>query len=398
MFVPVLPRHTTEATFPGDSGSIAFATTFGGEQHIWTMDGNGANRIPFTSGSSDDFSPDWNAAGTEIVYRANYNSGGGGLRRATFGTTNNDGIANTLDAYEPRWAPDGTKIAFAEDLGSNFDIAVINRNGTGKANLTNTSDVNEQHPVFSPDGSKIAFVKGGSDLTGDIWIMNADGGGSAVQITNTPNDVETDLDFSPNGQFLAFDFTLDGGNTYRVARVNVNGAGYQPLTNGPDDTHPSWSAEGNSIAFARATFVGPAAVPQGPGSESHIILVPSSGGAEADISPDGVFDFSPDWQAFPGPLPLTWGDVNCDGTVDTSDALFWLSDNAGILFPNVECPDIGEILHTAIWGDLKWGNLDCSEGIDTNDVMLLLRDAAGLPPANLQDCPALGIEIALVPG
>jgi len=52
-----------------------------------------------------------------------------------------------LPAYdrEPAWAPDGKKIAYASVQTSNFDIRVMNPDGTGKVTLT-TSPGNDYDP------------------------------------------------------------------------------------------------------------------------------------------------------------------------------------------------------------------------------------------------------------
>ena len=73
----------------------------------------------------------------------------------------------------PRWSPDSRKLVYmiTEDDGHNFtksDVYVININGSGKTNLTNTSDLLEQNPSWSPDGKKIAFDEMSS---GKIYVI-----------------------------------------------------------------------------------------------------------------------------------------------------------------------------------------------------------------------------------
>ena len=60
------------------------------------------------------------------------------------------------------WSPDGTKIIYTIEennghaiIGS--DIYVINADGTGKKRLTNTPNNIEIEPRWSPDGTKVAF-------------------------------------------------------------------------------------------------------------------------------------------------------------------------------------------------------------------------------------------------
>ena len=58
----------------------------------------------------------------------------------------------------------------------------MNPDGSGVTPLTNTRK--DRSPVWSPDGSKIAF---GSNRDGndEIYVMNADGSGQ-VNLTNSP--------------------------------------------------------------------------------------------------------------------------------------------------------------------------------------------------------------------
>ena len=50
----------------------------------------------------------------------------------------------------------------------NFDIYVMNADGSGRRHLARTTYASD--PAWSPDGRQIAFVRGY-----DIWLMNADG-------------------------------------------------------------------------------------------------------------------------------------------------------------------------------------------------------------------------------
>lgn len=78
------------------------------------------------------------------------------------------------------------KILFERDmLGGNIDIFVMNEDGSGQTNLTNSTTL-EHSPMWSPDGTKILFVR--SD---DIFVMNADGSGQ-TNLTLT-----TTLEYSP---------------------------------------------------------------------------------------------------------------------------------------------------------------------------------------------------------
>ncbi|MBU7016414.1 MAG: PD40 domain-containing protein, partial [Theionarchaea archaeon] len=83
----------------------------------------------------------------------------------------------------PEWSPDGKKIAFCSEKSGNWEIYVIDADGSNQVNLTN-NPAHDMDPTWSPDGQKIAFD---SDRDGnkEIYVMNADGS-SAVNLTNNP--------------------------------------------------------------------------------------------------------------------------------------------------------------------------------------------------------------------
>ena len=62
----------------------------------------------------------------------------------------------------PAWNPAGSKLAFmiGADDGHTYlsaDIYVVNTDGTGRVNLTNSTELLEMHPTWSPDGQHIAY-------------------------------------------------------------------------------------------------------------------------------------------------------------------------------------------------------------------------------------------------
>ena len=59
----------------------------------------------------------------------------------------------------PSWSPDGSKIAFQRRAGlDSYDINVVNADGSGRVNLTRSSQV-DWSPTWSPDGSQIMWSR-----------------------------------------------------------------------------------------------------------------------------------------------------------------------------------------------------------------------------------------------
>lgn len=111
--------------------------------------------------------PDWSPDGQHIVARTTgivvMDSMGGNREQLT---------SNPTDS-SPDWSPTGNKIAFMRLTGMNWDIWVINSDGSGEKQLTTAGSV-EGLPAWSPDASSIAFLsnRGGA---WSIWVMEANG-------------------------------------------------------------------------------------------------------------------------------------------------------------------------------------------------------------------------------
>ncbi len=106
---------------------------------------------------------------------------------ATFNSSSSMRMQGTDGDFSPNWSPDGEWITFGSDRAGNWDIWIVNADGSQMINLTADSTENEFLPKWSPDGKRIAFVSTsgciGNGCT-DLWVMNSDG-------TNAANFTET---------------------------------------------------------------------------------------------------------------------------------------------------------------------------------------------------------------
>jgi TolB protein len=95
----------------------------------------------------------------------------------------------------PDWSPDGSRIAFDTFFEGRPEIFVMNPDGTKPARISNGGGLLAD---WSPDNSMIAFAVGffsGGPL-GDIYIMNADGSGR-TNLTNSPEAFDSEPVWQP---------------------------------------------------------------------------------------------------------------------------------------------------------------------------------------------------------
>lgn len=107
-----------------------------------------------------------------------------------------------------------------------------------------TTDGSNRTPAISPDGKLAVYAQGGAQLL----TVATDGSGNVRTVFTadaTQSNVREPV-FSPDGSFLVF--TFDRGTTSAIGRVNVDGTGFQQLTNSAlSFASPSFFPDGNSL-------------------------------------------------------------------------------------------------------------------------------------------------------
>ena len=68
--------------------------------------------------------------------------------------------AGPYDNVDPDWSPDGNKIAFVSDRSGNYDVLIMNPDGSEQEVVAGTSEI-ETTPKWSPDGSMLLYFVGG---------------------------------------------------------------------------------------------------------------------------------------------------------------------------------------------------------------------------------------------
>jgi Tol biopolymer transport system component len=272
-----------DAAFPGRNGEVSFSRT-AQSSDIYSVDPFGTAEVNITNQSYSRF-PAWSPDGSRIAFSQNL----------SIFTANPDGSGKALvlnwggSVWDLDWSPGGTKLVaelwtcIDDPLECHQDIYTMNLDGSDLTNITSGDGFDDRRPAWSADGTKIAFDSVRNGVSG-IYTMNPDGSG-VTALTQNPTSFDTSPDWSPDSTRLLFTRGRpnygpeDGGDLY-----TMNAAGGDLTTWGYGGIGPSWSPDGTRIAMG-----------QGAGG---VVTVSAEGGDFHRLTdpPGALRDLDTDWR------------------------------------------------------------------------------------------------------
>ncbi|MHA7820930.1 MAG: amidohydrolase family protein [Erythrobacter sp.] len=225
---------------------------------------------------------------------------------------------------QPRFSPDGSRIAFTSDRGGGDNIWIMNTDGSDKRQVTDEDFRLLNQPYWSPDGrfiiAKKHFTTQRSAGTGEIWMYHVSGGGGVAVIERPSEDFQKEIGepaFSPDGSAIYFTRNTTPGNTFIYAQDSQSGIfaiERHDLETGEVTTavdgyggavRPTPSPDGKEIAFVRRDK-----------DQSQLWVKDIASGRERMIHGALDLDLQETWAVY-GVYP------NMDWTPDSRSIVFW---------------------------------------------------------------------------
>jgi Tol biopolymer transport system component len=170
--------------------------------------------------------------------------------------------------FQPRFSPDGSRIAFVSDRDGTNNIWVMNADGSDAEQLTKESERDVNTPSWSPDGEYVFarkhFVFSRSLGAGEIWMWHRTGG-AGLQVTDRPNEQQDQGEpaVSPDGKWVYYSQDVTQGplfqynkdpyqGIYAIRRRNLETGEQETVTGGPGGAiAPLPHPDGRRLAFVR---------------------------------------------------------------------------------------------------------------------------------------------------
>jgi Tol biopolymer transport system component len=253
---------------------------------IYLMNGDGTNVRRITHNTTGENFPALSPDGKRIVFESNQlRKDSDPVNWASLFAMNVDGSeeVSLVPGNSATWSRDSKSIAFhasASGKGkpitalpgaaaNDSDIFILNVDDflskkLPARNITNNPDAVDDDPDWSPDGKKIAFTSHAvtddqtNPVTAEIYVIDANGKGKPRRLTNNTEE-ERAPDWSPDGRFIAYMCRKGDApagrsiGTMEICIMNADGSGQKRITNNrvPELT-VSWSPDGKQIIFHRA--------------------------------------------------------------------------------------------------------------------------------------------------
>jgi len=173
--------------------------------------------------------------------------------------------------YQPRFSPDGSRIAFVSDRAGGDNLWIMNADGSEPFAVSDEAEHLVHNPAWSPDGNYLvgrkSYYSTRSIAAGEIWMFHH-GGGNGVQLVERPNAEKDQKNraepvFSPDGKYVYYSADITPGTVWQynknsidslfaIKRLELATGETETVVSGPGGAiRPTPSPDGKSLAFLK---------------------------------------------------------------------------------------------------------------------------------------------------
>ncbi len=187
---------------------------------------------------------------------------GGAARRLTDTSPSASSPHGLAFDSQPRFSPDGARIAFISDRSGSDNLWVMNSDGSSPRRVSDEHGVILNSPAWSPEGGAVVCRRSESSRSGELWLYALDGADEQASTRLTRADELIDAQgpvFSADGEHVYFSapFGAGGGRralrreSWQIGRVHLTSGEIRRLTERDGGAvRPLISPDGHSMAYA----------------------------------------------------------------------------------------------------------------------------------------------------
>jgi Tol biopolymer transport system component len=262
LYLPQLTSGPSAAAFSPDGTEVVYSMA----GSLWRQRIGSDEAVELTHGPGYDFQPDWSRDGRWVVFTRQHGDALElqllDLQAGTARALTTTGAVNV----EPRFAPDGTRLAFVSTRGTGlfnvwvagFDAGVLR---DASALLPpRDSKVNRYYyaptdhainPSWTPDGRQLLLVSNNEVAwgTGDLWRVPLADPAGAQRILREESSWAARPELAPDGRRLLYS-SYHGRQWHQLWLTNLAGESPMPLTFGEFDRRQArWSPDGKRVLY-----------------------------------------------------------------------------------------------------------------------------------------------------